>query len=736
MDQEISSTGKRQFEEGGLCFAIGFLSFSYSVLVFRHWNRATDQSSFFLVLSAAFFLSAVGALFVVSRRSKSSLAGVVILSSILALLTFLKSPPQWNFGFSDLVPLTFFTGTLLSLGYANAAAFTLNIPRAAALMFITIGSIAGSLSLALLEAFTLIDVVRIFGGITLGIALWVLPHRKAFGLVSLPLVGLFLWLCPLTDFEPFPEYKAERVYSNSLSLVKVVKLDAGIGSGALLQNSQEDFRRVGYENINVYSLVRNSSESTLLYDLGDEKALATLAQTMNFRLINIVPSGSHVAIVGPGGGAEIQAALLAGAEAVTAIEINPLMVQAVRDFSRRPDLNYDSPKVRTVINDAAHYFRHLDDEEKFDLIMMSGVRYFGSSAPRVFNEDHVNTKEAFAAMMRSLRPGGLLVHRAGGQGPGFRNLIAATLKAAGQPFPEAQIYMGYYRDKNSAELRGGRSGFLTVFKPTKFSAVELAHLEAAAFGTSRSKVIGMSDPTPALTGPIASEVQPFALWISKGSGNLASMPIQWSVMALLVVLIALAAGGIAGEGSLRLISYAFFSGFLFMGAELYFFWWGDLISGQPALSAFVVAFALLTATAVGNGWAVSRKSLSLSQVLAGSALWLGITWPLSRHITDHVESAIPALALYIFVVAVFGFFSGLAFGRFVSHPDFESPRKMKIAIACNGFGGLLGAVGLKLVSLFYGFPVVYAALLVVVLALWFFATERSKKQSFSFSNLW
>ncbi len=704
------------------------------MLVFRHWNRATDQNSFFLVLSAAFFLSAAGALFVSSRMNRRQLAALVLGSSVLALLTFSKSPPQWEAGYPEFLPLILFAGTLLSLGFAQAGAFTLSLPRAKILMIITVGSLAGSLSLPLLDWFVLTDVVRLFVIVSLGIAFWVLFPRRIFRLGGLPLAALGVSLCPLTDYDPLPEYKTERTYSNSLSLVKVVRLDAGVGRGAQLQDSQEDIRRVGYENINVYSLIRNSSESTLLYDVGDEESLSTLAQTMNYRLISLVPMASRVAIVGPGGGSEIQAALVAGAESVTAIEINPLMVQAVRDFSRRPDLNYDSQKVRTVIDDAAHYFRHLAADEKFDLIMMSGVRYYGSSAPRVFNEDHVNTKEAFAAMIRHLSPGGFLVHRAGGQLPSFRNLIAATLKAAGESYPEAQIYLGYYRDKNSAELRGGRSGFLTVFKPSPFNEAELAHLKAAAFGTSRSKVIGMTDPTPSLTGPIASEVRPFALWISKGAGNFAAVPIQWSLLALVVVLLALALGGAAGSGSLPLIFYAFLSGFLFMGAELYFFWWGDLISGQPSLSAFVVAFALLTATAVGNAWAWSRKSISLPWALTGSVLWLGLTWPISRLITDHVGNAIPALTVYTFVVVVFGFFSGLAFGRFVSHPNFESPRKMKIAIACNGFGGLLGAVGLKLVSLFYGFPLVYGVLLMVLLVLWILSVYLKTRQGVAGSD--
>jgi hypothetical protein len=700
-----------------LSFGIGLLSFSFSVLVFRHWNRATDQSSFFFVLSAAFFLSAVGALFVSSRTTNRHLTFLVAFSSIMAFFTFLRPPPRWEAGFPELAPLVFFSGTILCLGFAQAAAFTLSPSRAKTLMCLTLGSLVGCLSLPLLDLFALTNVVRLFVVLGLGISFWVLFPSRVVRLAGLPLVAVGGTFFPLKDYDPLPQYKSERTYSNSLSLVKVVKLDGSdLGVGNKNHGQKESFR-FGSENINFYTLFRNSKESSLLYDIGDEKSLSFLAQTMNYRLVALAPTGSRVAIVGSGGGSEIQAALLAGAASVTAIEINPLMVQAARDFSRRPDLNYDSPKVRTVIDDAAHYFRHLGAEEKFDLIMMSGVRYYGSSAPRVFNEDHVNTKEAFSAMIRQLRPDGFLVHRSGGQGTGFRNLIAATLKSVGESYPEAQIYMGYYRDKNSAELRFGRSGFLIVFKPSPFSGSEIAYLQAAAFGTSRSKVFGMTDPTPSLTGPIATESRPFALWISQNVVDSAYVPLFWGLLSVVVVLIALTLGTGTGLRSLQLTSYAFLSGFLFMGAELYFFWWGDLISGKPAVSASVVAFALLAATAAGNGWAWFRKSISLSWALTGSILWLGLTWPLSKIIYDQMSHAISALAAYVVIVSVFGFFSGVAFGRFVGHSELVNPKMMKTAIACNGLGGLIGAIGLKVVSLYLGYAAVLGALVFAILML-------------------
>src|SRR5688572_23675753 len=65
----------------------------------------------------------------------------------------------------------------------------------------------------------------------------------------------------------------------------------------------------------------------------------------------------HVAVIGAGGGSEVLSALLHGAEKVTAVELNPQMVDVVRKHGGP----YDDPRVRVVTAEARRFIRESEE---------------------------------------------------------------------------------------------------------------------------------------------------------------------------------------------------------------------------------------------------------------------------------------------------------------------------------------------------------------------------------------
>jgi len=117
----------------------------------------------------------------------------------------------------------------------------------------------------------------------------------------------------------------------------------------------------------------------------------------------------RVLIVGAGGGRDILAARHFGAERVTAVEINPAMVDIVDsvfgDFSGRP---YALPGVQAVVDEARNYLAR--SRETWDLIQISLIDSWAASMAGAFAlaENNLYTVEAFGIDLDRLAPDGVL----------------------------------------------------------------------------------------------------------------------------------------------------------------------------------------------------------------------------------------------------------------------------------------------------------------------------------------
>ena len=114
-------------------------------------------------------------------------------------------------------------------------------------------------------------------------------------------------------------------------------------------------------------------------------------------------------IIGPGGGPDVVAALASGSKKVTAVEMNPLMLQFVRNYGPRAGNLYDRNDVEAILSEGRNFVSRTN--KKFDIILLGFVDSWASvaSGGLSLSENYLYTVEAFRAYYDRLSDDGILV---------------------------------------------------------------------------------------------------------------------------------------------------------------------------------------------------------------------------------------------------------------------------------------------------------------------------------------
>jgi spermidine synthase len=119
------------------------------------------------------------------------------------------------------------------------------------------------------------------------------------------------------------------------------------------------------------------------------------------------PHPSSVLVLGSGAGNDVAAALRNGANDVTAVEIDPLILQLGKQLHFEQP--YSSSRVHVIVNDARSYVQNTD--QHFDLIVFSLLDSHTTSSyySTIRIDNYVYTLEALRRTKRLLKPGGLMI---------------------------------------------------------------------------------------------------------------------------------------------------------------------------------------------------------------------------------------------------------------------------------------------------------------------------------------
>src|SRR5207244_8730870 len=119
-------------------------------------------------------------------------------------------------------------------------------------------------------------------------------------------------------------------------------------------------------------------------------------------------SPARVLVIGAGGGFDVLMALRGGAQAITAVEVNPDVLRAAEHFIPPARNVYRMPQVQVVQGDGRQVVRQTT--QLYDLIVLTQV-YTGAAEQRsvALAENYVLTTEAFQDYLAHLTPQGRLV---------------------------------------------------------------------------------------------------------------------------------------------------------------------------------------------------------------------------------------------------------------------------------------------------------------------------------------
>jgi len=132
-------------------------------------------------------------------------------------------------------------------------------------------------------------------------------------------------------------------------------------------------------------------------------------------------------IIGPGGGRDVVVALIGGVKSITAVEVNPDVVQIVKDYKKFNGRIYDGdPRVTVVVAEGRNFVRKMDT--RYDLIMLALPVTKSSRSIEGFalTENYLFTVESLKDYLDHLSPGGRIIVVAHADAEIYRIISLAT----------------------------------------------------------------------------------------------------------------------------------------------------------------------------------------------------------------------------------------------------------------------------------------------------------------------
>ena len=426
----------------------------------------------------------------------------------------------------------------------------------------------------------------------------------------------------------------------------------------------------------------------------------------------------HVLVIGPGGGIDIQNALVHGATRVDAIEVNRgvsgLMRGQLADYSGHI---YTASGVTVYDDEARSFVKRSTDQ--YDLMVMTVVDSLAAlaSGSYALTESYLYTAEAFGDYLAHVNADGTLaVGRWYREPPtemlNTADLAIGALRRLGTLDPQAHIMV----------LRHSDFGLLLA-RPRAFGATEVAAMRRFAQRNGFEIVFdplgrtgSFADALATRNNVPATDDRPFFF---ANSGEKA-VPVAYVILFIaLAPALALSYGlllmplrrvsGPALTSALgrRTTLQAVMVGLGFIAAEIVLLQRLTLYLGQPALALALGLAALLIGAAAGSA-AVARARLGV----AGAALGCVLVLVLALLALDHVAAAtlswtLPARALLACMASMaIGLPLGSVFPTVIASAGSQDEHLVSWAWAVNGAASVLGSIIAVGAALFIGFTAV------------------------------
>jgi spermidine synthase len=420
------------------------------------------------------------------------------------------------------------------------------------------------------------------------------------------------------------------------------------------------------------------------------------------------PNPEHVLIVGAGTGNDVAGALRGGAQSVTAVEIDPAIIEMGREY--HPERPYDSPKVRIVTDDARSFFA--TTKEKYDLIIFGLLDSHTTTAMTNARLDHyVYTQESIARSRSLLADGGVVALSFEASKPYISDRIARCIN---QVFGYNPLVFRIPYDHS------GWGGVMFVTGEQRTVENALAENERLA-GTIEQWQTGCPVKIAGTTR-VTTDDWPY-LYLEK-----ASIPSLYYLLAgLMLVLFMHCKWRLRQSDKFQLSSpmhwHFFFLGAAFLLLEVQNISKAAVVLGNTWWVNAVVIGGILTMILLAN--LIEAK---LGKRLPSSLVWSGLIGTcIALYFVDLSRFAFLPYATKVLVVGLLTtlpmLFSGIVFIR-----SFAAVERKDLALGANLFGSLVGGI-LQSLTFMTGIK----ALLLIVAGLYLaaFLTRQKKSQPIS-----
>lgn len=516
---------------------------------------------------------------------------------------------------------------------------------------------------------------------------------------------------------------------------------------------------VQYEKWNSFSrvTVRNYGEpDTLLLEI--DAASNTLIARWDGRPVSVAPlldrliavqyalePHPRVFVIGSGGGVDLLTSVAAGAQSVTAVEVNPIIVGLLKGkYAGFSGGVYNRPEIHVVTDEARSTIRR--SHERYDVIQAGYVDTYAATAAGAFSltENTLYTVEAYEDYLAHLTPDGIVSIQRYYEEPPQQSirLISLALEALrrrGDTHPASHVVV--VRDADRASVLVKNSPFTEENVRAIEALCARAGLELiAAPGRPGKGLYGEMLAAPDFRAVIARQaldlspttddrpfffyvVKPMTFWraLLPMTGERMNSRAVFLLTGLLfvalvgcVLLIALPAlarrsVGSAGAGALPAMGYFAALGLGFILVEIGALQRLMLFLGHPALALSVVLSTLLLSAGLGSASvrdvplertrAALRVRLILILIAVAVAAWV---WPPILRAWIALER--PArIAVVVIALAPVGFLLGTAMPLGLRRLAAGRAELVPWAWSVNGGTSVLGSVLAMVVAINNGF---------------------------------
>jgi hypothetical protein len=434
----------------------------------------------------------------------------------------------------------------------------------------------------------------------------------------------------------------------------------------------------------------------------------------------LVPGGETL-IIGPGGGSDVLVALGSGSRTVTAVELNPLMIDFVRHYGERAGHLYSRPDVEVVQAEGRTFISRTD--RRFDTIFLGFVDTWASvaSGGLSLSENYLYTTEAMQAYYNRLSDEGVLailrwdadlprlVSNAVtllGVDEAARRVVAVIERRGDPGDPDNPPQMMFLLRKRPFTRQ--EADAIMSWPPGRPILVPGRHADPPYddLVAGRRTLGQIVDASPQRIGPVFDD-SPFFFARDRplglpGAMALALAAIVSSAVLLLIVFVTLGRPPSGGRPYVSSIVYFACLGAGFMAVELTLLQYLTLLLGHPAFTLSILLCTILAAGGVGSRLSALVPTRAACLAVAGLSATAAFILPRVIPAALPLEMSV-RVAIAVAVIVPLGLAMGMPFPQGLRRTGQGGLPPPPFYWGLNGVMSVIGSVGTVIVAVVVGF---------------------------------